>query len=102
MESIKKPLVSSGNIAVWPARELNNGKKIYNVSFENADNERNYISVFANIAGQELKPEEVFALSCGRNVQIEDGRKICTIVNRGVETKITEKDGNLMKTTIWC
>lgn len=98
MESFKKPLVSSGNIAVWPAKELKNGKKIYNVSFDNADKERNYISVFANIAGQELKPDEVLALSYGKNVRIEDetqyGRKIYTIINRGVETKIAEKDGN--------
>lgn len=97
MKVINKPLITSGKIAVWPANELKSGKKIYNVSFENADNQRSYISVFANIAGQELKSDEILALSCGKNVRIEDeteyGPRICTIVNRGIEIKIIEKDG---------
>lgn len=103
MESIKKPLISSGNIAVWPAKELNNGKKVYGVTFENVEDRQNYISVFANIAGYELKPDEVLALALGKDVRIEDegqyGPRTCTIVNRSNLTKINEKEGKSYENT---
>lgn len=97
MATHQKPILKSGNIAVWPAKQLSTGHKPYTVSFEKADKERTYVSVFPNIAGYELRPEEILALSLGKPVRMEDenhscGPKICTIVNRGIESKITEKD----------
>lgn len=96
MEDKKKPLEKSGNIAVWPAKELKNGNKVYNVSFENADKQRNYVSIFANIAGHELKSDEALTLALGKEVRITDetqyGPRTCTIINRGIETKIATKD----------
>lgn len=97
METNQKPILKSGNIAVWPAKKLSSGHKLYTVSFEKANKERNYVSVFPNIAGYELRPEEILALSLGKSVIMEDrnhfyGPKICTIVNRGIESKVTEKD----------
>lgn len=93
----KKPIRASGNIAVWYAKELQNCNTIYNVSFENADQQRTIVSVFSNIAGHELKPDEIIALAAGKSVKIvdqtENGPSIFTIVNRGTETKISEKDG---------
>lgn len=96
MEDKKKPLERSGNITVWQAKELKNGKKVYKVSFENAAQQRTYVSVFANIAGHELKPDEILALAEGKNVRIVDqnlyGPRVCSIVNRGIEIKITQQE----------
>lgn len=101
MYNNKQPLERSGNIAVWSAKVLKNGKKIYNVSFENADQQRTNVTVFAKIAGYELQPDEILALASGKNVRIVDetlsGPKICTVVNRGIETKIIEKNGHIYK-----
>lgn len=95
----QKPILTSGNIAIWPPKKVGNDKTVYPVSFETSDKKRDYISVFANIAGYELKPEEILALRQGIPVKIEDFSqdklKVCTIVNRGIEIKINEQEGKL-------
>ncbi len=92
----QKPIAKSGNIAVWPAKELINGKKVYPVSFEKPESQRTFVSVFPKIAGHELKPEEILSLSQGIPVTIQSenqyGPTLCTIVNRRIETKIIEQE----------